>query len=219
MLQAGILGEDDRVELLDGEIVTMAPIGSRQQACVDWLTELFSPHVSKRAILRVQGPVRLGEHSEPQPDVSLLKPRADFYAQAHPKSEDVLLINEVTETSVAYDREAKLPLYSRSGVPEVWLIDLSQERIEVYRQAFPQGYQRVAHLRRGERLARLPCLTSFSPSRRSSASPSRSESREPSLGLMHCGSRQRAGETEKRGDLPRFAGSPMLRFTGRQRVG
>jgi Uma2 family endonuclease len=153
MAQAGILREDDRVELLDGEIVTMAPIGSRHQACVDRLTDLLSPQVARRAILRVEGPICLGEHSEPQPDVALLRPRADFYAQGHPRSQDVLLIIEATETSATYDGETKVPLYAGAGIPDVWLIDPSEERIELCRQPSPQGYQQVQRLRRGDYLA------------------------------------------------------------------
>ena len=153
MAQAGILSEDDRVELIDGEILKMTPIGSRHQACVDRLTEIFSLQVARRAILRVQGPVRLGEHSELQPDVVLLTARPDFYAQGHPGPQDVLLIVEVAESSVMYDRETKLALYTRAGIREVWLVDLSEERIEIYRHPFPQGYQEVQHARRGERVA------------------------------------------------------------------
>jgi Uma2 family endonuclease len=155
MAQAGILSKDDRVELIDGEILKMAPIGSRHQACVDRLTELFSLKVARRAILRVQGPVRLGEQSEPQPDVALLKPRADYYAQAHPRSDEVLLIVEVTETSATYDREAKLPLYSRAGIREVWLIDLAEEQIEICRQPSPQGYDELHRLGRGQHVTAL----------------------------------------------------------------
>lgn len=152
MVEAGILGEDDRVELIEGEVVQMTPIGSRHAACVAKLTALFS-RVQDRAIVWVQNPIRLGRHSEPQPDVALLKPRADFYAQAHPGPGDVLLVVEVAETSAAYDRELKVPLYARNGVAEVWLVDLAEERVEVYRQPAPRGYQDVRRLRRGERVA------------------------------------------------------------------
>lgn len=153
MAQAGIFSEDDRVELLKGEIVTMAPIGSRHQACVDRLTGLLSLQVARRAIVRVQGPVRLDEHSEPQPDVALLKNQAAYYAQAHPRPDDVLLVIEVAETSAEADRDIKVPLYARAGIPEVWLVDLSGECIEVFQKASPQGYQEVRRVRRGDRLA------------------------------------------------------------------
>lgn len=98
MAQAGILSEDNRVELLEGEIVEMAPIGSRHAACVNRLNRLFSERVGGRAIVSVQNPIRLGERSEPQPDVALLRPRPDFYAQAHPGPEDVLLAVEIYST-------------------------------------------------------------------------------------------------------------------------
>ncbi len=153
MVQAGILGEDDRVELLEGEIVEMAPIGSRHASCVDRLTHLLVRQFAEKAIIRVQNPVRLGERSEPQPDLALLRPRPDFYAKAHPGPEDILLLVEVAETSVGVDREVKLPLFARAGIPEVWLVDLSGECIEVYRKPTPQGYQEVRQVRRGDRVA------------------------------------------------------------------
>lgn len=153
MAQAGIFSEDDRVELLKGEIVTMAPIGSRHQACVDRLTGVLSLQVARRAIVRVQGPVRLDEHSEPQPDVALLKNQVDYYAQRHPRPEDVLLVIEVAETSAEADRDIKVPLYARAGIPEAWLVDLSGECIEIFQEPSPQGYQEVRRVRRGHRLA------------------------------------------------------------------
>jgi Uma2 family endonuclease len=153
MAQAGILSEDDRVELIDGEILKMTPIGSRHATCVRRLNRLFSMAAGARVIVDVQNPIRLGEHSEPQPDLALLRPRPDFYGSSHPGPQDVLLVVEVAETSATYDREVKLPLYARAGIPEVWLIDLSEEGIEIHRHPLPRGYQQVQHLRRGERLA------------------------------------------------------------------
>lgn len=158
MAEAGILSEDDRVELIEGEIVEMAPIGSRHAGHVNRLNRLFSQWAGDQAIVSVQNPVRLGEHSEPQPDLALLKPRSDFYAQSHPGPEDVLLVVEVAETSADYDREVKVPLYARFGVPEVWLVDLAGEGIEVYRQPSPQGYQEARTVRRGEAVAPLLLL-------------------------------------------------------------
>ena len=114
MGQAGILGEDERPELLAGAIVKMAPIGSRRQATVDRYNRLFSIRVIDRAIVSIHGPVRLAEHSEPQPDLMLLRRRADFYASAHPGPDDVLQLVEVSDTSTQYDREVKLPLYRHS---------------------------------------------------------------------------------------------------------
>ncbi|MFN3476612.1 MAG: Uma2 family endonuclease [Candidatus Methylomirabilales bacterium] len=153
MAEAGILREDDRVELLEGEIMAMAPIGDRHAGTVDFLTDFFFRHLGTRVQVRVQSPIRLGEHSEPQPDLALLKRRPDFYRSQHPGPEDVLLVVEVAETSTDYDRDLKLPLYARSGIPEVWLVDLAGELIEVYRQPSPQGYQEVQWVLRGQPLS------------------------------------------------------------------
>ncbi len=153
MGEAGILSEDDRVELLEGEIVAMSPVGSRHAACVKRLVRWFSREGGDRVIVGVQDPVQLGEHSEPQPDLTLLKPRADFYADSHPGPEDILLLVEVAETSAAVDRELKVPLYARWGIPEVWVVDLTRHHVEVYRQPSHQGYEDVRVLRRGEAVA------------------------------------------------------------------
>lgn len=151
MGEAGIFREDDRVELVAGEIADMAPIGSRHAACVARLTALFSP-VQGRGIVWPQNPLRLGELSEVQPDLAFLRPRQDFYASTHPGPEDVLLIVEVAETSLDYDRDVKVPLYARAGIPEVWLVDLAGERVHVYRRPTPQGYQEVQRLQPGARV-------------------------------------------------------------------
>lgn len=150
MARAGVLTEDDRVELLEGEIIEMAPIGSRHAAVVDRFTRSFAQNVGRRAIVRVQGPVRLGEHSEPQPDLAILRPRADFYAHAHPGPEDILLLVEVAEATADYDRKVKVPLYARAGIPEVWLVDLLADQIEVCRGPSPEGYRETRVVRRGE---------------------------------------------------------------------
>ncbi len=149
MAEAGILSEDDRVELIEGELVAMSPIGSRHAATVARLTTLLFP-VRGRGILWVQNPIRLGAYSEPQPDVALLRYRPDFYASAHPGPEDILLIVEVAETSADYDRSVKIPLYARHGIPEAWLVDLLEERIEIYRHPTPQGYRSLHIAHRGE---------------------------------------------------------------------
>ncbi len=152
MVQAGILQEDDRVELIEGEIVEMAPIGSRHAASVARLTALFYS-VREEAIVWVQNPIRLGERSEPQPDLALLHPRPDFYAQNHPGPEHILLVVEVADTSAEIDREVKLPLYAQAGIPEAWLVDLMGEGVEVYRNPSPRGYQVVQRLGRGQHLS------------------------------------------------------------------
>lgn len=113
MAQAGILAEDDRVELIDGDLIDMRPIGSRHAGAVSRLTSLFGAGVGAEAIVSVQNPVQLDRYSQPQPDLALLRPRADFYAESHPQPADVLLIVEVAEASLDYDRDVKVPLYAR----------------------------------------------------------------------------------------------------------
>ena len=154
MAEAGILGEDDRVELIEGEIVEMSPSGWRPQACVDRLTHRLVPVLQSRAILRPQGPIRLSSDSEPQPDLVVLRPRADFYAEGGPGPEDVLWLIEISDTSLRYDRDVKVPLYGRYGIPEVWVVDLAGEQVFVYRDPRPGGGYRSAQvLGRGARLA------------------------------------------------------------------
>src|SRR5215212_3778153 len=134
MAAAGVFNEDDRVELIEGEIVEMNPIGSRHAACVGRLTELLGQLAGGEAIAWVQNPVQVNDFSEPLPDVTLLKRRDDFYAQANPQSSDVLLIIEVADSSVEYDRDIKIPLYAQASIPEVWLVNLPKETIEIYTQ-------------------------------------------------------------------------------------
>ncbi len=139
MAEVGIFGEDDHLELLNGEIVDMAPIGSRHGSVVKLLTRFFSSSIGKQAILSVQDPLNLDARSEPEPDLMLLKPRDDFYAAAHPQAADVLLLVEVGDTTVRFDREVKLPLYASHGVAEVWLIDLETRQVEVCRSPLPDS--------------------------------------------------------------------------------
>ena len=137
MAETDILTEEDRVELIAGQIVAMSPIGSRHAACVKRLNLLLGKMVGDSLLIGVQDPIRLDAYSAPEPDLVLLRPRVDFYAEAHPSAADVLLAVEVADTSIDYDREIKLPLYAQAGLPEVWLIDLEKSYIEVY--ARPQG--------------------------------------------------------------------------------
>jgi Uma2 family endonuclease len=153
MAEAGVLSEDERVELIEGEIVHMAAIGSRHAAAVKRLNHLFFQHLSGRAVLGVQDPIQLSSFSEPQPDVALLRPRVDFYAQGHPQPADVFLVVEVADTSVGFDRDLKAPLYARSGILEMWLVNLSDDYVAVYRQPHSTGYQDVRRMQRGQRLA------------------------------------------------------------------
>lgn len=153
MGEAGILSEDDRVELIEGEIVRMSPIGSRHAACVDRITALFVRRFGTQAIVRVQNPIGLNRHSEPQPDLAVLKARPDFYAEEHPGPADVLLVVEVMDTSGEYDRGAKLALYARSGIPEVWLVDLIRNLIEIHRRPVLRSYREQIEAGRGRRIS------------------------------------------------------------------
>ena len=152
MGEVGILCEDDRVELIDGELIEMAPIGSDHSGTVIQLTASVSAALAGRAFLSTQNPVRLGTYSEPQPDIAILRCRDDFYRRAHPQPEDVLLLIEVADTTVHYDREVKIPLYARHGIPEVWLIDLQQERVEIYLKPSSNGYLQILRPAKDERI-------------------------------------------------------------------
>lgn len=160
MARAGILGPEDRVELIEGEIVAMTPIGPRHSADVDRCTNILAPRLQGRAIVRIQGPVRLDDYSEPEPDVAILKPRADFYSHAHPGPEDVLLLIEVSETSADFDQRVRTPLYARFGILELWRVDVGRSVIVVHRDPGPEGYETILTVRRGEKLspALLPDL-------------------------------------------------------------
>ena len=155
MAETGILGEDDRVELLDGEIVLMTPMGTRHWSTVARLTERFRDLVGQRAIVSVQLPVRLGRYAEPEPDLALLKRREDFYAERLPEPGDVLLVVEVTDSSRRADRDQKIPLYARAGIAEVWLVDLPRDVIEVYREPAAGAYRSVQTVARDGTLAIL----------------------------------------------------------------
>ena len=155
MAEAGVLTEDDRVELLDGEIVAMSPIGSRHSGTVNRLNMLFAQRLGSRAIVSVQNPIVLDDYSEPQPDLAILAARADYYVGAHPRPADVLLAIEVMETSGSYDRALKLPLYARRRLREVWLVDLAGGAVDVHRRPSPSGYRERQRLALGDRIAPL----------------------------------------------------------------
>jgi Uma2 family endonuclease len=161
MSETGILAPDDRVELIDGEIIEMAPIGAAHGGKVDRLTSLVARIVAEgRVIVRVQGPLRLDRRNEPQPDLMLLQPKADFYESGHPTAADVLLLVEVADSSLAWDSGPKLALYAHHGVPEVWIVDLVGRVVEVYRQPDAQAYAERETVQQGVLTPRLvPTLT------------------------------------------------------------
>ncbi|MCA1717803.1 MAG: Uma2 family endonuclease [Actinobacteria bacterium] len=162
MGEARIFSEDDRVELIDGEVLEMAPIGDRHIESVMRLTRLISRWAldtrETGLFVSVQNPLALGEHGEPQPDLTLVRRRGD--RSGIPIPEELLLVVEVAYISLAYDRETKLPLYAEAGIPEAWLVDLTTDAIEVYSEPGPGGYRRLVRIRRDERIvsATLPDL-------------------------------------------------------------
>ena len=150
MGEVGILSHRDAVELIEGELVLMAPVGSGHSGTVNRLNRALTTAIGDRGVVAPQNPVRLDDHSEPQPDFAVLKPRDDFYVGATPRPQDVLLMIEVADSSLAYDREVKRALYARHGLPELWIVDLQAGRIEVCRAPAPDGYAEVASVGRGE---------------------------------------------------------------------
>jgi len=160
MAEAGILSEDDRVELIEGEVIKMSPIGKFHAACVKRINAILNRLVGKSAIVSVQDPIRLDDFSEPQPDIAVLKPRDDFYSSGHPKPDDVLLVVEVADSSVQFDRMIKMPLYARAGIPEVWMVDIGRDLVEVYAHPVNGRYQDFREAKRGETLtsSSLPTL-------------------------------------------------------------
>ncbi len=145
MADAGILTENDRVELLDGDIIRMPPIGDWHSAKVIRLNYSLLRPLEKRAIVSIQGPTRLSDFSEPQPDVMLLKWRDDYYEGGHPKPSDVLLLIEVSDTTIDYDRNRKLSAYARAGIPEVWIVSRQDRRIEAYTTPSEDAYSNIRH--------------------------------------------------------------------------
>lgn len=154
MAAAGILRPDDRVELIEGELVGMASVGGPHIGCVMALSDLLSPLRPGGIRISIQSPVRLGRYSEPEPDIALLRPRADHYRGGLPPlAEDALLLIEVADTTLRMDREVKAPLYARHGIPELWIVDLAGSVVLVHREPSPEGYRSVTEARRGDTLA------------------------------------------------------------------
>ena len=150
MAETGVIKPDARVELLDGQIIDMMPIGPFHGGTVKSLNQLFAGVAKGRFLVSVQDPVRLNDRSEPEPDLMLLKPKADKYKSRHPKPEDVYLIIEVADSTLQFDREEKIPAYGAAGIAEAWLVNLPEQKIEVYREPHFTGYASKAILRPGE---------------------------------------------------------------------
>jgi Uma2 family endonuclease len=132
MATAGLLAPDERMELIEGEIIDMAPIGTRHASCAEHLATALITALGARAIVRSQLPVRLSADSEPQPDIAVVAPRADRYRSNHPSAADVLLLVEISKSTLRFDIEVKAPLYARHAIPELWILDLGANEVHVY---------------------------------------------------------------------------------------
>jgi len=155
MHEAGVFAEGDRLELINGEITEMSPIGRKHAACVARLTKVFELKLGDRTIIWSQNPIRLVDNSEPQPDLAILKLRSDFYEDSLPIPTDILLIIEVADSTLTYDRETKMPLYASAGIPEMWLFDLNRKIIEGYSQPSALGYKRMQRYEQNDEFSML----------------------------------------------------------------
>jgi len=150
LVEIGVLKEDERVELIEGQILELEPQSPRHASCVDRFNHHLQIKLDHRAILSVHNPVRFDQFNEPEPDAMLLKWQDDFYASGHPGSGDVLLLIEVSDNTLRYDRDVKLPIYARVGIPEVWIIDLHSGQLEVFTLPSSEGYTSSRILNSGD---------------------------------------------------------------------
>jgi Uma2 family endonuclease len=155
VIDAGVFGKDDRVELVEGELRAMPPINARHAGKVKRLNQLFSRLAGGRVLIAIQDPLALPEYSELQPDLMLLQPRDDFYEGSNPTPADTLLVVEVSDSSLGYDRDTKLALYATHGVPETWLVDLRNQHLQIYRDPGPDGYRQMLMPDRAQSVAPL----------------------------------------------------------------
>jgi Uma2 family endonuclease len=150
MAEVGLLNEDSHVELIDGEIIEMAPIGSEHAGHNNYLMNFLAYRLYGKAVVAGQNPVVLGGYEEPQPDIAVLRWRNDAYRGALPHAEDVLLIIEISDSTLRYDRDVKVPLYAKNGIPEVWLLDIQNRQLEIYREPHNGAYQQRGSQRTGK---------------------------------------------------------------------
>lgn len=160
MAEAGILTPDDRVELIEGRVIKMSPIGSKHAACVKRLNGILQKTFGPKTVC-IQSPVRLNDYSEPEPDVALVRARDDYYESNHPAAADTLLIIEVADPTVLTDRNIKVPLYARSEVAEVWLVNLPSQRVELFWDPQAGTYQQSREFKCGEIITSVT-VTNFS---------------------------------------------------------
>ena len=152
MVRSGILDADDRIELIEGDLIDMAPIGTEHASLTDWFTQQLVLAIGSQGIVRIQSSLFLDQQSQPQPDVQVLQARPDYYRKAHPCAADVLLLIEIADSTARFDRGVKVPLYARHGVVEVWLVDLTRRCVEVYRDPQPANgeYRQMTIHRQGQ---------------------------------------------------------------------
>lgn len=150
MAEAGILGIEQRTELIEGEIIEMSAIGTKHAICVSNLAELLTVQTIQIAHVRQQNPIHLSDRSEPQPDIVLVKRPSSRYADCHPQPEDIFLLIEVSDSTLKYDREVKLPLYAKAEIAEVWIVNIEEQVFEVYRSLNQDRYEQVKIYGKGE---------------------------------------------------------------------
>jgi Uma2 family endonuclease len=155
MLEAGVFAESDRLELINGEIRVMSPICIKHAVCVAKTTKNFERKLGDQTIIWTQNPIILSNYFQPQPDLAILKWRDDFYAEALPMPDDILLIIEVADSTIAYDRDVKSTLYAANGIPEMWLFDVNKKVVEGYSQPSASGYKRMQRYEQNETLAMM----------------------------------------------------------------
>jgi Uma2 family endonuclease len=155
MAESGVLRPDARVELLEGRIIDMSPIGPFHGGVTTYLSEILTTAARGRWQTRVQNSLRLDDHSEPQPDLLLVKPAKDFYRRRHPQPADVFLLIEVADSTLETDQDDKLPAYGRAGIAEVWIVNLNELTVEIYREPHFTGYGSKTVLTAGDQAAPL----------------------------------------------------------------
>jgi Uma2 family endonuclease len=155
MGEVGLFTEDDRVELIDGELIRMNPIGPRHGGRVKYLSHVLGQQLGERALLSVQDPVQIRPRGQPQPDIMVLEPRVDFYSTSHPTAADNFLLIEVADTTLAYDLHTKGPMYAQAGIPDYWIVNLADSNVIVLRQPVDGEYRSVQTSGRGDVLQPL----------------------------------------------------------------
>ena len=150
MAEVGILGIEHRTELIEGEIIEMSPIGAKHAGTINRLSRVLSPRISDQAIISIQNSIRLNDSSEPQPDLAILHLRDDCYTESIPTPTEIFLLIEVSDSTLKYDREVKIPLYAKAGIPEVWIANIEEQIFEVYKSPNQDRYEQVQNYGKGE---------------------------------------------------------------------